>query len=282
MQRFTIHRCIADPPAHLSEPLPAVCVGAEQEIPLALRKVLNFQLSESVLLLLGTVPSACDGAGQAVRQVISRMCDEVIGPLAARHSITVQTTGARAGLASVIGQTRAALDFSLLGVKKAAPRDPEGEGIDCFHSHLLTVVDVSDEALTSARLVAAHALAHELGANYYRVLAILMGGDTSMWGELGSVVRAGLPLIVVEGSGGIADEIALVRTYQRESNRPYLWSVESPPKAPFPIEDLDLRAAGFFMLYQDHRMPLRFCTGTDPSSWLYSQLKSEFNIHSKD
>jgi hypothetical protein len=207
-----------------------VRIDAEQEIAVALREELRFQLSRPVIVLLGTVPLEGDMAGHAAREVISRMCAEVISPLARQHHLTV----------------------------------------------------VTEEDGTSARLVAARALAREIGPNHYLAVAILMGGGESMWNNLRTVVRAGFPLIIVAGSGGIADEIAQVHAYQRELHRPYVWSVEPTPVAPFPIETLDLRAAGFLSLYAEHGMSVTVYTGTDDSAWLHRRLKGEFNIHTKD
>jgi hypothetical protein len=283
VQCFTIPRHLAGAPPHLGDPLPAVRVDGVQEILSALREALNFQLSNPVILLVGTAPPDDGEAGQAERLVISSMCDEVIGPLARRHYVTVLTNGSNAGLAAVIGKTREAQDFRLVGVKRAATGDGAGEGIDLAHSHLLTVAGVpSSEALTQARLATARALSREIGPNHYRTVAILMGGDEAIWDDLSAIVRAGVPLIVVEGSGGIADEIARVRTYLQEIHRPRVWSVDPPPEAPFPIETLDLRAAGFHFLYREPGMSVTVYDGTDDSGRLYSLLKGEFYIHSRE
>jgi hypothetical protein len=284
MHTFAIPRLIPDSLPHLSGSLPAVCVKSAQEIPAALSAGhgLNFQLSEPVIVLLGVVPAAGDADAQAVREVVAHLCDEVIGPLGQRHSVAVVTDGADGGIAGMIGQTRAAFKFRLIGVKRATESDEEGENVDLHHSHLLTVRCSSDAEATAARLVAAQALAREIGPVHYRAIVVLLGGDQSTWNDVRMVMHARLPLVIVEGSGGIADEIARVRTYQGVMNRPYIWSVESPPVAPYPLQTLDLQAAGFLALYREPGMNVSFLEGTDDSSLLYAGLKREFNIHSRE
>jgi hypothetical protein len=285
MDPFTIARQLADPPPHLDGPLPAVCVGSELEIPAALQEALRFQLSDPVLLVLGSLPPESDEEGWAHRQVIARICDEVVAPLARRHYLTVLSDGEEKGLASLLGQARAAGSFRLLGIKRAESGDAAGEGIDRYHSHLLTVeVTAPDQegSLTSARLAVARALSRGIGPNRYRTVALLMGGGASMWPQLATIVASGIPLFIVEGSGGIADKYARVQEYLRDLHRVPTWGIPSSLRSPLSLKGLDLRAAGFSLLYRQPDMSITLSDGHDESRWLSCWLKSAFKIYSTD
>src|SRR5919198_1204606 len=119
--------------------------------------------------------------------------------------------GAAAGAAAEVGAAAAETDrpVPLVGVV-AGEGDP---ALEPHHGHFVRVGD-ADEAAT-ARLLAGVAAALAGGAP---VVAVLAGGGTGTLAELLEAVRRRWPVLVLERSGGTADDV--VRWWHTQRNRP--------------------------------------------------------------
>ena len=257
-------------PEHLAQPLSAVRVATVEEIPLALAEVLRFFWCQSVIVPIGSLPQKRKRGYKASMEVIISVCAEVLPWLGKKHSVVTVTNGCADGLAGLLDLTREETSFPLLGVKRAEPGDASGVGIALNHSCLLTIEQMP-EVESVARLRAAADLAQKMGLTRRSAIALLMGGDATTWNDLRCVVQARIPLVVVGGTGGIADALADVQAYRYEQARASSLTAKTRKKA-IDREALDWYAAGFWTLYQrevsvykefDSRFPL----------WLKGELR---------
>jgi len=138
-----------------------------------------------------------------------------VAAAASRTGAAVVDGGTDSGVMGLIGDERArnpaAIDV-LLGVAPAGRVDSPAAGdesqppLEPNHTHL--VLADSDEWGGETPLLAslADALAH--GAH---VVMVVAGGGDGARQEVGEAIRRGWPLFVLEGTGGLADEIAARR-----------------------------------------------------------------------
>jgi hypothetical protein len=170
-------------------------------------KALKLHKTRSVFLLLG-------GAGGVADELKPRLI-QLFGRGIARAVIGVNAVvidgGTKAGVMEMMGQGVADRGFktALIGV---APGElvtyPGGNGagnvmLDANHSHFVLVEgkEWGSETGTLFKLV------NELKGSSPIVAMIVAGGEVTR-NEALQAVRQNIPLIVVQGSGGVADEIA--------------------------------------------------------------------------
>ena len=156
-----------------------------------------------VLVLVG-------GAGDmsaSDRLSVRRALAEGIVPVAERVGATVVDGGTRVGVMRLAGELRAELGagFPLVGVV-AAELVAEAE-LDENHTHFVLVP--GDEWGDESELLAAFATTVAGGAPAVTVLA---NGGAVAWQDAASSVAEGRRVIVLEGSGRTADELAAAET----------------------------------------------------------------------
>ncbi len=170
-------------------------------------KALNITQPKAVLLIIG-------GADKLDEKVTSRLI-QLFGRGIARAAVEVNALiidgGTESGVMKMMGQGVADRGYqsTLIGVAPhGLVKYPGGEGggdtpLDPNHSHFVLIEgnDWGDETGTIFKLV-----------NWFKddapTVVLLAGGGNVTRHEALQAVRKNLPLIVVEGSGGVADEIA--------------------------------------------------------------------------
>ncbi|WP_353063813.1 DUF4231 domain-containing protein [Tunturibacter psychrotolerans] len=180
---------------------------------------------DSIIVLLGTLD-------QPIAAQVRSICARSIAPMAARTKALIVDDGIDSGLSLLMGQAAAEVDQSpnLLGIL-----DYEIEGFDRNHSF---VVRLPAEWLDSAK--AKFQLTVELAkgdpasgigkVNSEKVvLAILFGGGETERKALLRCTRRSWPIVLVQGSGGLADSILNART-------PPIDGIQKPP-----VNDPELR-----------------------------------------
>ncbi len=135
--------------------------------------------------------------------------DDGLAGLARRDGLTLVTGGTDAGIFSILGRAMVGSPACLVGV---APRSlvtllghPDGHRVplEPNHTHYVLVDGDAWGDETPALLALAGAL-HRLAP----AVAVVVGGGPVTCKEALGHVRAGRPLVVVAGSGRIADELA--------------------------------------------------------------------------
>ena len=125
-----------------------------------------------------------------------------------RHGLTVITGGADGGIFSILGRAMGARSGGLVGVAPRAlvtwPGGPAGDRVplEPHHSHFLLVDGGAWGDETAALL--------DLAATLGRLapsVAVICGGGTVTRREAVGHSRCGRPLVVVAGSGRVADEL---------------------------------------------------------------------------
>ena len=137
---------------------------------------------------------------------------EGVGRVAAEESITLIDGGTRAGVMQMMGESRAAGggDAPLIGVCPAAlvtwPGSPTGKDrvpLEPHHTHFV----LTDGDYWGAETETMFALAAAL-SNGIPFVAVLANGGPVARDEMLHNVRQGREIIVIRGSGRLADEIA--------------------------------------------------------------------------
>jgi hypothetical protein len=170
-----------------------------------LTAALNLPPSSRLLLISG-------GAGNIPEAISTRLINlfAEVGRLVRDDSITVIDGGTEAGVMKMMGQAlrQAGADVTHIGVCPAyADADGNGtpaeDGLDPNHSYFVLVESSTwgDEVEVMYRL-AAH-----LSANIPSVAMLINGGGISLQ-EVEKNVEQGREIVVIVGSGRLADEIA--------------------------------------------------------------------------
>lgn len=145
-----------------------------------------------------------------------------VAPLACRERMTVVTGGTDAGIFALYGRGVTTLSAPLVGVAPAglvhqrrrgdrwSPSDgglPDRVPLETAHSHHVLVEGDrwGDETPVMLRLVAA---LDRLGPS----AALLVGGGAVSAREVLGHVQAGRPVVILAGSGRLADDVASART----------------------------------------------------------------------
>jgi hypothetical protein len=117
---------------------------------------------------------------------------------AIRERLTVVTGGTDAGIFSLFGEAMAQPTAPLVGV---APRARDGVPLEPNHTHFVLVDGNTWGDETPALLALADALGRLAPS-----VAVICGGGAITRLEAQGHLRAGRPLLVIAGSGGVADE----------------------------------------------------------------------------
>ncbi|MFD2721399.1 DUF4231 domain-containing protein [Hymenobacter monticola] len=182
----------------------------------ALLDTLDVKPCDFVLLLIGAAPESASVADPALEQ----LARPLLALLASKGRSVVISTGTRNWLTVPLHQRKAekAPQVSLLGVApealvsypghlaQAATPEPPRQ-LDGWHSDFI-LVPSGDK--WGSQLPMLHAVVTALSGRTEQVpvLALLAGQGLCMAEEALAVVRNGIPLAVMQGSGGLADEIA--------------------------------------------------------------------------
>jgi hypothetical protein len=177
----------------------------------ALLQVLGLPPPQALLLLLG-------GAGNMTRplqEALFPLLRDGIAPTAAEVGAWIMDGGTRAGVMAMIGRAVAEQKHRppLVGIvpegRVAYPHAPAGRTrgekarLEPHHSHFVLVEgsEWGDETTTM------YGLAKEL-AQHVPVVTVLINGGSLAKQEVLQSVQLGWPLVIITGSGRLADEIA--------------------------------------------------------------------------
>lgn len=216
-----------------------------------------------LLTTLGLQPRAssagvilvCGGANGLTGASLTR-AEEMLGPAV---STAAQVTGAvvfdggtSAGVMTITGAARDSRPWAMPVLVGVAPAGlvsypggpPNGDRVPLQENHSHFVLADSSEWGGETGLLVGLAAAYAAGG---RVVAVLAGGGRVSKTEALESVRRGWPVFVIQGTGGVADEIArLWEAYRMPRRRPAAWlrpakyKYRAPP-APSSIPDPDLR-----------------------------------------
>ncbi len=169
----------------------------------------GLQTTAPTLVIIG-------GASQMTQESIDRvhqLFQTVLAPLAeALHAVVIDG-GTDTGVMQMIGQARTAMGgtFPLIGVAPASKVSlpdgshaaPDSEPLEPNHTHFVLTpgTEWGDESPWISAI--ASLLAVDRGA----VTVLINGGAVSLL-EVSESIRAGRPVVVIAGSGRLADEIA--------------------------------------------------------------------------
>ena len=172
-------------------------------------RMLDLPPPRGTLVLNGSTASL----GRDVRARLAHLIVDGVAALAATEGLTVVTGATDAGIFSLLGPAMDGCRAPLVGVApeglvswpgmRSRSGFAELEPLEPHHSHFLLVKgdEWGDETATMMEL------ARALGGTAPSV-AVLCGGGTVARTEALAHVHAGRPLVVVAGSGRLADEIA--------------------------------------------------------------------------
>jgi hypothetical protein len=171
-------------------------------------RAMGLALSRPVLVIVG----GAGGLDEAAQVRLRSLFVEGLAPLAARLDVTVVDGGTDAGVMRLMGEARTEIGgtFPLVGVapagKAAIPGDPsatEGHRLEPRHSHIVLVPESTwaDGAPWIADVASA------IAGSQPSVTVLIDGGEVS-WTDAQASLAAGRPVIVVAGTGRVADELA--------------------------------------------------------------------------
>jgi hypothetical protein len=168
---------------------------------------LDLKAHKTVILLIG----GADNIDEKLMRRLIQLFGRGIARAAANANAVIIDGGTQSGVMAMMGQGVAdrGSKCSLIGIAPKAlvscPGSPTPSlvSLDPNHSHFVLV----EGAEWGSELVTIFNLAGALTSNAPGV-AILASGGANARDEAVQVVRQNLPLIVIEGSGGLADEIA--------------------------------------------------------------------------
>jgi hypothetical protein len=170
-------------------------------------KALDLKPAKAVLLIIG----GADSVDEKVKLRLIQLFGRGIARAAVNLNAVILDGGTEAGVMAMMGQGVADRDFksSLIGIAPLGMvtyPGSQGAGetpLDPNHSHFVLVDGNAWGAETNVIYRLMSALTSKAPG-----LVLLAGGGTISKKEVLQAVRHMLPLIVVEGSGGLADEIA--------------------------------------------------------------------------
>ncbi len=168
---------------------------------------LDLEPQRTVILIIG----GADGIDEKLTPRLIQLFGRGIARAAADANAVIIDGGTQAGVMAMMGQGVADREFksSLIGVAPIGlvtypgSATPADTNLDPNHSHFVLV----EGNEWGAELATIFSLTKTLTRSSPGVVILASGGSNSR-GEVLQAVRQRLPLIVVEGSGGLADEIA--------------------------------------------------------------------------
>jgi len=183
-------------------------VGNPAELPVALRRIGLDQPRPTLALVGGAKGLAVDEMAQ-----LRALFENVIAPTAEQLALYVVDGGTEAGIMSLMGEARAAVNgtFSLIGVAATGtvalptqtPIPEDAALLEPHHTHFVLVPGTrwGDEAMWISEV--ASALSDGLPS-----LTLLINGGEITWLDARCSVQAGRPVLVLDGTGRTADAIA--------------------------------------------------------------------------
>lgn len=177
----------------------------------AIPSSLNIEKPKALILILG----GADGLDESLKPRLLALFSRSIACAAIETGAVIMDGGTKAGVMELMGQAVAdqGRKSILLGVapsgKVTYPEGPEegsiegGASLDPDHSHFVLVDSKEWGGETEMMFKLAKSLSDKIP-----VVAILANGGDISRKEVLSSVRQGWPLIVIEGTGGLADDIA--------------------------------------------------------------------------
>ena len=151
---------------------------------------------KSLLVLMGDFDAA-------LRPQIRSICSRGIAPLAVRQGALIIDNGSVAGCAAVIGEAARELDEAPVMLEIMAH---DGGGGDPNHTVLLRLHAEWPDPVKATFQIAAQ-LAKDQTGKAKPVVAVLFGGGQKETAAVLQCTRRGWPLLVMQGSGGLADQI---------------------------------------------------------------------------
>jgi hypothetical protein len=175
---------------------------------------LGFQGSRPLLVLVGGASKVSEADLARLR----RLFIEVIAPLVEELNADVVDGGTDAGVMKMMGQARREINgtFSLIGVApvgkvtlpNAVATSSNTEALEPHHTHFVLVPGTKwgDESPWQARV--ASLLANEAPS----VTLLINGGEIALV-DVTENLKVGRTIVVIAGSGRLADEIAFARNH---------------------------------------------------------------------
>jgi len=211
----------------------AVAVGRQTALPEAIA-ALGLQGSRPVLVIVG---GASNLAADDYRR-LENLFEESLAPLAEELGIVVVDGGTDVGVMQLMGRARAKLGatFPLVGVtplKKArVPQNPnpQAKALEPNHTHFILVPgsEWGDESPWIADVATA------LSGKSPSATILLNGGNASIVDVRASIADS-RPVVVIAGTGRLADELATAIRHPEGRVRPEL----------SPVIETGLRSVGF-------------------------------------
>jgi hypothetical protein len=184
------------------QPTPSVSkVATVTDLPGVLAK-LGLTRSSPVLVLIG----GADGLDEAGLERLRPFFTEALAPLAGALDACVVDGGTEAGVMGLMGRARARSGgtFPLVGVAAEGTVPPTGSAsLEPNHSHVVLVPGTTwgDESSWLAEV------ASQLAGGSPSVTVLINGGQIAL-DDVARSVRAGRPVVVLDGSGRTADALA--------------------------------------------------------------------------
>jgi len=164
----------------------------------------------------GAVLAVVGSAGSLGPQLLPRLRQlfgQAVASAAQQATAVLVDGGTQAGVMALLGEAVAALGYAtpLVGVAPAAlvncspaPAPPTAVALEPHHSHFVLTPGTKwgDETSTLFGIVEA------LRGPARPAALLLVGGGAVAHTELLAAVRLGLPIVVLAGTGGLADELA--------------------------------------------------------------------------
>lgn len=197
----------------------AIAVQSQTHLSTALKEI-DLGQPRPVLVLIGGASKLSDGDFARLESLFI----EVLAPLAETFNFWVVDGGTDAGIMRLMGRARSRIsgNFSLIGVVPIALArfaqnpllSPEAATLEPNHTHFVLVPGESwgDESSWIARI------ASHLAGKFTSVALLINGGEVT-WKDAWENTQARRPIMVVAGSGRVADIIALAITGEIQDER---------------------------------------------------------------
>lgn len=185
----------------------AVSVAGRGDVPAALR-ALGLGAPRPVIVVVGGAGALAEEDGRRLRPLF----DQAVLPVAARLQAAIVDGGTASGVMRALGESRAAATSRpvLIGVAvsatvrvpEVADSAPTGVALEPHHTHFVLVPGTEWGHDSPWLTLVARTLAGPLPS----VTVVMNGGDITLR-DVAYSVEAGRPVLVVDGSGRLADAL---------------------------------------------------------------------------
>jgi hypothetical protein len=186
----------------------AVSVATPEDVPGAIR-LLGLDAPQPVIVVVGGAGALTEEDGRR----LGPLFDEAVLPVAARLAAAIVDGGTASGVMRALGESRAraAVRPALIGVAVAgtvhvpevAAPEPDAVALDPHHTHFVLVPGTDWGEDSPWLTLVARTLAGPLPS----VTVVMNGGEITL-SDVAYSVAAGRPVLVVDGSGRAADDLA--------------------------------------------------------------------------